>query len=687
MGNESSLLVFCGCVSEDRHAAAAARTARSATQAPVGSAEPDLVDIQLYNHDLFLCHNESAAELAERLRAELELLRPGIKILVSSDVSGAGETPNLIQSSRCFALVISRDVLKSEPVVREIVEAVRQKQRIVLVWDRQKCPSFPVVHASTPLPAIEGTPPKDLRAILQRVFVLQAVQFYRAKEKRDVALREFLERADRATPFVFDCMHHQDAAASPEGSERAPSLDGEQEAHSATSVWSSRPSGGDGAGAEAQADDVVADARGPPHGLRTICEALRSARDARRVRVAPGRYKENVVLDRDYRVVAARGAVLEGTDSGPALSCVGPAAPSVRGLAVRSRSGTHPAVLVADGSAAVLEACDVKAAGVAGIEARGRGTRPTLRRCVVHHCRGAGVRVHEGAGGTLEANEVHRCSGPGIQLHAAQEAVVRDNKVHDGRGAGIVCQDCGSGSIEGNEVAGNALAGIELSGKSCSILVRRNKVQGGQGPGILAALEAHPSVESNEVAGAGPGIRVETGADPRVRANDLRGCTAAGIAVVDGGRGAFEGNDVIGAAGPGVLIEGGGSAVVKANRIRDGKVQGVLVQSRGRGTIDGNELTGNAGAAVALQGDGTEAQVLSNWIHGQAAGVDVNWGARCSVQKNNLEGVTDPSYAKARGVRVHAGARAAVKDNAFKAHPGQPRPGLQDRIRKLVSFS
>ncbi|MGX2998646.1 right-handed parallel beta-helix repeat-containing protein [Streptomyces sp. JNUCC 64] len=215
----------------------------------------------------------------------------------------------------------------------------------------------------------------------------------------------------------------------------------------------------------------------------SLAAALEAAGDGDVLTVAPGTYRENLVIERAVTLRGPEGAagsvriapvdgvpltlrapatvhglVLEGQDSAaPALlveesvpevtevrivtrSAVGievrgDARPMVRRCTVDNPAGVGIAVL--DGGGGVFEECEVLAAGQSGIAVRGGG-RPRLERCRVHHSSGPGLSV-TGEGSTLEAVscEVYEVKGSGVQITARGTAHLTDCDVHRTTADGI----------------------------------------------------------------------------------------------------------------------------------------------------------------------------------------------------------------------------------------------------------
>ncbi|MFJ3903057.1 right-handed parallel beta-helix repeat-containing protein [Streptomyces sp. NPDC090025] len=208
----------------------------------------------------------------------------------------------------------------------------------------------------------------------------------------------------------------------------------------------------------------------------SLAAALEAAGDGDVLTVAPGTYRENLVVERavtlrggdgslgSVRIAPADGVPLtvraaatlqdlhiEGQDaaapallvedgtpelldlrivtrSAAGLEVRGAARPTVRRTTVDNPAGVGIAVI--DGAGGVFEECEIVAAGQSGISVRG-GAHPRLERCRVHHASGAGITV-TGEGSALEGIgcEVYEIKGTGLQLAARATAHLSDSRVH-----------------------------------------------------------------------------------------------------------------------------------------------------------------------------------------------------------------------------------------------------------------
>ncbi|MEV0097244.1 right-handed parallel beta-helix repeat-containing protein [Streptomyces sp. NPDC050738] len=208
----------------------------------------------------------------------------------------------------------------------------------------------------------------------------------------------------------------------------------------------------------------------------SLAAALEAAGDGDVLTIAPGTYRENLVVQRAVTLRGPEGMVgsvriapvdgvaltlrasavisdlhLEGQDSAAPALLIEDGAPELNDLRVVTRSASgievrgaarptvrrctvdNPAgvgIGVLDGAGGVFEECEVVAAGQSGVSVRG-GAHPRLERCRIHHASGAGLSV-TGEGTALEALgcEVYEISGTGVQIAARATAHLTDCTVH-----------------------------------------------------------------------------------------------------------------------------------------------------------------------------------------------------------------------------------------------------------------
>ncbi|MEU9775180.1 right-handed parallel beta-helix repeat-containing protein [Streptomyces sp. NPDC047968] len=250
----------------------------------------------------------------------------------------------------------------------------------------------------------------------------------------------------------------------------------------------------------------------------SLAAALEAAGDGDVLSVAPGTYRENLVLGRavtlrgadgaagSVRIAPADGVALvvrasatvqdlhvEGQDAAAPALLVEDGAPELTGLRIVTRSAAglevrgaarptvrrvsvdNPAgvgIAVLDGAGGVFEECEVVSAGQSGVSVRG-GARPRLERCRVHHASGAGLSV-TGEGSGLEALgcEVYEIKGAGVQISSRATAHLTDSSVHRTSSDGVTLDTDAVLTLSDCDIHDVPENGIDLRSRAVLTLTR-----------------------------------------------------------------------------------------------------------------------------------------------------------------------------------------------------------------------
>ncbi|MFE6833839.1 right-handed parallel beta-helix repeat-containing protein [Streptomyces sp. NPDC057705] len=203
----------------------------------------------------------------------------------------------------------------------------------------------------------------------------------------------------------------------------------------------------------------------------TLAAALAVAGDGDVLTVAPGTYRENLVL---HHAVTLRGA--EGGLGSVRIAPLDGVALTVRASAVvqdlylEGQDRAAPALLVEDGCPELTD-LRVSTHSAAGIEVRGPGARPLVRRCTVENPAGVGIAVVDGGGGVFEECEVVAAGQTGISVRGGGRPRLERCRVHHATGAGIGVTGEGSGlealGCEVYEVKGS---GVQIAARATARL-------------------------------------------------------------------------------------------------------------------------------------------------------------------------------------------------------------------------
>ncbi|WP_406397262.1 right-handed parallel beta-helix repeat-containing protein [Streptomyces uncialis] len=197
----------------------------------------------------------------------------------------------------------------------------------------------------------------------------------------------------------------------------------------------------------------------------SLAAALEAAGDGDVLTVAPGTYRENLVIQRAVTLrgpEGSAGSVRIAPVDGVPLTVRAPAA--VQDLLLEGQDSASPALLVED-SAPELSDLRIVTRSAVGIEVRG-GARPTVRRCTVDNPAGIGIAVLDGGGGVFEECEVVAAGQSGIAVRDGGRPRLERCRVHHASGPGI------SVTGEGSTLEGFGCEVYEVKGSGVQVTAR-----------------------------------------------------------------------------------------------------------------------------------------------------------------------------------------------------------------------
>ncbi|MER5713751.1 right-handed parallel beta-helix repeat-containing protein [Streptomyces sp. NPDC002132] len=168
----------------------------------------------------------------------------------------------------------------------------------------------------------------------------------------------------------------------------------------------------------------------------SLAAALEAAAEGDVLTVAPGTYRENLVVQRAVTLrgpEGASGSVRIAPVDGVPLTVRASAV--VQDLHVEGQDAAAPAVLVEEGTPELLD-LRIVTRSAAGVEVRG-GARPTVRRCTVDNPAGIGIAVVDGGGGVFEECEVLSAGQAGVAVRGGGHPRLERCRVHRTSGAGL----------------------------------------------------------------------------------------------------------------------------------------------------------------------------------------------------------------------------------------------------------
>lgn len=202
----------------------------------------------------------------------------------------------------------------------------------------------------------------------------------------------------------------------------------------------------------------------------SLAAALEAAGDGDVLTVAPGTYRENLVVQRAVTLRGAEGAVgsvrIAPADGVPLTVR---ASATVQDLQVEGQDAAAPALLVEDGTPELID-LRIVTRSAAGVEVRG-AARPTVRRCTVDNPAGVGIAVLDGAGGVFEECEVVSAGRSGVSVRGGAHPRLERCRVHHSAGAGLSVTGEGSGlEAIGCEVYEINGTGVQIASRAAAHL-------------------------------------------------------------------------------------------------------------------------------------------------------------------------------------------------------------------------
>lgn len=202
----------------------------------------------------------------------------------------------------------------------------------------------------------------------------------------------------------------------------------------------------------------------------SLTAALEAAADGDVLTVAPGTYRENLVV---HRAVTLRGP--EGSAGSVRIAPADGVPLTVRASAVlldlhvEGQDSAAPALLVEEGTPELSD-LRIVTRSAAGIEVRG-AARPTVRRCTVDNPAGVGIAVLDGAGGVFEECEVVSAGQSGVSVRDGAHPRLDRCRVHHASGAGLSVTGEGSAlEAVGCEVYEIKGSGVQVSSRGTAHL-------------------------------------------------------------------------------------------------------------------------------------------------------------------------------------------------------------------------
>ncbi|WP_416985318.1 right-handed parallel beta-helix repeat-containing protein [Streptomyces sp. T028] len=202
----------------------------------------------------------------------------------------------------------------------------------------------------------------------------------------------------------------------------------------------------------------------------SLAAALEAAAEGDVLTIAPGTYRENLVVQRSVTLRGPEGSPgsvrIAPVDGVPLTVC---ASAVVQDLHVEGQDAAAPAVLVEEGTPELLD-MRIVTRSATGIEVRGNA-RPTVRRCTVDNPAGVGIAVVDGGGGVFEECEVVSAGQAGVLVRGGAHPRLERSRVHHASGTGMSVTGDNSGlEAVGCEIYEVRGSGVQITARATAHL-------------------------------------------------------------------------------------------------------------------------------------------------------------------------------------------------------------------------
>ncbi|HEV2706474.1 MAG TPA: right-handed parallel beta-helix repeat-containing protein [Pyrinomonadaceae bacterium] len=230
----------------------------------------------------------------------------------------------------------------------------------------------------------------------------------------------------------------------------------------------------------------------------TITEAIAAAEAGYRILVRPGLYQEGLLIDKPLEIIGAGNAadvVIQATGQNAVLfkATMG----RISNLSLRqSGRGTWQCVDITQGRLE-LEGCDLTSESGSCLAIHD-GADPRIMRNRIHDGQSSGVYVYASGLGTLEDNDIFGNALSNVSIKSNGNPTLRRNRIHDSKQNGVMVYENGQGTLENNDIFGNGYSGIEIREHGNST-VRNNRIKKNAFYGITIRTTGGGTFEDNDV--------------------------------------------------------------------------------------------------------------------------------------------------------------------------------------------
>jgi len=394
--------------------------------------------------------------------------------------------------------------------------------------------------------------------------------------------------------------------------------------------------------------------------FQKIGDALAKARTGAVIRVAPGRYDENLTVRTRVTIVAdgEPGSAEICPRRGTAVLLVADAV-LLTDLTLRGGSEDLPVVDAPRGQVA-MDGCTVIGSGWTAVLARESGSL-AIRGCRISNPDGAGVVDTASTGSIVADSLLENLGTSGVVLSEEADTTVRDCRIRDARANGVLANGSAQGLVEGCDISATDKPAIALEGR-CATRVVRSDVHDTT-IGVYVTSGSRPVLEHVTVTDtSGPGILLGSAADPEVLNCRTARTKGSGLAVTERSRGSFRDCSFDSAAAPAIRVVGSSSPSLTGTSVRDcaDKDCAVLLEEESAAEFDSLLIADAAGAGIRIRTAANpllrRARITSPGGHG----VEVVEDGRGRLEHCEVD------RAGGAALRIASGGRPEIRDTVLR---------------------
>jgi SpoVK/Ycf46/Vps4 family AAA+-type ATPase len=391
-----------------------------------------------------------------------------------------------------------------------------------------------------------------------------------------------------------------------------------------------------------------------PGSFSSINAAIAQAKPGAMISLLPGRYVENVVVDKMVTLTAEEGlGTVEIYARTGSVMVFNTEAAQLNGLVLTCDDDKLAAVDIPRGEVA-MDTCRIAGASWTALLARNQGAL-VLRKCEITNSGGAGIVVTSPETSTVEDTEVTELASSGVVVAETGALIMRRCTVNRAKGNGICVNGEGRAVLDKCTIIGAgkpAMVVEQQGGATITGLTVRESVNldlyvmsrgplsisdstftGAQVQAAHIAGGATPTFRGCTFSGAGRNAVQVTGKSAPKFENCVVEESPVAIAVDDGSSPKFSGLRLRSTSGPGIVLKGRSELTLSDVTVEIGNAVALDVSESSQVTVIDARITSSGEIGVLLTG-GTQATFVSALVRG--GGLQVGANVELSVQDSEI---------------------------------------------------